>query len=284
MLISVIVPFYYGNKYLPRLFKSISKTASVVDTIAEFEIVIVNDSPDDNVIIKNIPTNILVNVFNNAKNLGIQQARINGLKAAKGDWIVFLDQDDLMVSAGYSKQIELTNSADVIVGNGIYEYPNGDKQIYKNQATMNYFIKEKRFLQIRNLIPSPGECLVKKSVIPDTWSKQPLVNSGADDWYLWILLFKAGVKFAENSSNVYIHKYTGGENLSFDLDKMHTSSQEMLEILSKNKILDKQELKELEHAIEFKYLQDTKKLNGEYLYKYRDSLLRNIIYHIRKNL
>lgn len=291
--ISIIIPFYNGNNYMSRIFTSIT---NVVDTLKkskreeskkiEFEIVLVNDSPDIEVQLPDDVNDLDVKVYCNERNMGIQKTRVNGLNHATGEWILFLDQDDELVAEGFERQIELTKKADVIVGNGLYQYSDQLIQIYKNRSTMEYLIKKKRFIEIRNLIPSPGECLIKKKVIPETWKNSPIKSNGADDWFLWLLLFQKECVFKCNEKVVYIHNNAEGQNLSLNIDKMYDSAIEMLEVLKDKKInqtnvtFSKQELKSLEMAIKFKYLKDTRCLKIADLIKFRKALINNIIYKL----
>lgn len=277
MKISVIVPFYKGNNYLSRLFESIEKTAQHTNAI--FEVIIVNDSPWECVILPD--SNLNTSVVANTVNIGIHGSRINGIKHATGEWILMLDQDDELVPDGFIKQIELTRDSDVVVGNGLYILGNIKKNIYQNLKTMKYLIQKERFIEIRNLIPSPGECLIKKSVIPNEWMNVKLENNGSDDWMLWLSLFTSNAKFACNELNVYIHNDAHGNNLSANLDKMRKSSLEMVNILKKENVLTEKEITKLKDSINFKYYQDTKKLSFFKVIKYRSTIVDNIIYKMK---
>lgn len=281
MKISIIVPFYKGNKYLKRLFQSVEKVVECTKKYAEYEVVLVNDSPMEKII---LPTTCLdVRVIENEKNLGIQGARINGLNNASGDWILFLDQDDEIVADGFVKQLECTKDADVVVGNGIYILGDVNKKVFDNLKCMKYLMRLDQFIKIRNLIPSPGECLIRKEVFPELWKKEKLECNGADDWFLWLLLYKAGAKYVCNSDIVYIHNDAEGQNLSANLDKMKDSAMEMLDVLSVNKILEEHEMRSLEHAIMFKYFQDTKQLSVGKIFKYMDAFMSNVVYRLTLN-
>lgn len=281
MKISVIVPFYYGNLYLPRLIKSIEDVEYITRKMSKYEIIIVNDSPKE---VVELPSTYLdIKVINNIKNQGIQRSRIEGIRASIGDWILMLDQDDVLIPDGFTSQIELSKESDVIIGNGIYCLGKTNKKIFSNLEVMNYLIKEERFISIRNLIPSPGEVLIRKSIIPNEWFNNFLSTNGADDWFLWILLFKNNVPFICNSSLVYLHNDTEGNNLSADLRKMKQSSIEMANILYTLNKISKKEFKKLIHGIEFKYRQDSRQLNIFNIIKYFDSLCSNIIYRIVLN-
>lgn len=279
--ISIVIPFYKGNKFLKHLLGSIDNVASAVENIACFEVIIVNDSPD--VAIELPETKVYkftLKVYCNEKNQGIQKTRANGVKYATGQWIVFLDQDDELLLDGFEKQINLTKDTDVVVGNGLYEYGDQKILIYKNQKTMRYLIQKRNFIGIRNLIPAPGECMIRKEAIPQEWLESPLCNNGADDWLLWILLFQNGARFSCNEQLVYIHNNSDGENLSLNMEKMYISALEMCECL--HSILPKNEYKRLVDAVCLKFLKDTAKLDTKTAIKYWKTILDNIIYKTKR--
>lgn len=280
MKISVIVPFYKGNKYLKNLINSVEKVAFHIRE--EFEIIIVNDSPYVDVELPN--TQIETKVLVNEKNLGIQGSRIKGIRSATGEWVLLLDQDDELVVEGFNRQIELTQNSDVVVGNGTYILGVVNKKIFNNFRSMNYLIQKDRFIEIRNLIVSPGECLIRKESIPSIWMENKLEINGADDWMLWILLFCSNARFVCNDLPVYIHNDAGGTNLSADLDKMRESSLEMTKILHKYAILDDHEICQLRDSINFKYFQDTKQLGIKRLWDYRKALISNVKYRVALNV
>lgn len=276
--ISIIVPFYHGNGYMLRLLDSIKRCAEYCKDKSRFEVIVVNDSPEEKVCIPQKFEKMNISVISNEWNMGIQRTRINGLKYAKGDWILFLDQDDELICDGFLNQISLTKTNDVIIGNGLYQIDQCNIPIFHSYREMCYFMHLSRFIQIRNLIPSPGECLLRKDIIPQKWIENPLDNNGADDWLLWILLLKNEARVGCNPNLVYIHNNTHGKNLSSDLNKMKESSCEMYKLLTNLKCLNEDEKIDLKNAIMFKYLQDTKKLRLKDLWKYRSTILANVCY------
>lgn len=278
--VSVIVPFYKGNQYLPRLFASIEAIVPICEEEdTAVEVVLVNDSPD---VAVELPGDLKVSVqvIANAQNMGIHGARLHGLEYATGDWILFLDQDDEILLPGFRKQLQLRDGVDVVVGNGLYEYGTQRLPIYRSQKAMKYLIQADNFLRIRNLIPSPGCCLVRKAAIPACWKKVPMKCNGSDDWLLWLLLFQEKRSFVCNYGQVYIHNDAGGNNLSFDLEKMHKSNLELWKILESSGQFTHNELKWLDHSIHFKFYQDTKRLDLKKLFKYAPTILCNVRYKL----
>ena len=75
--------------------------------------------------------------------------------------------------------------------------------------------------------------MIKKTSIPNEWKEKNLSVNGADDYYLWLLLFKMNKRFVFNEDFIYVHKYTG-ENVSNNLENMHNSQLEMLQYLKEN--------------------------------------------------
>lgn len=283
IVISIIVAFYNGNSFLKRLLTSIDNVEKYCsdNNKAQLEILIINDSPNIKVKIpKEFGNKNNIKVISNKKNVGIHQTRVNGLKHASGDWLIFLDQDDELLVDGFSKQLELTAEADVIVGNGFYQLNGKNIKIYDNLLEMDYLIQKEKLLRIRNLIPSPGECLIRKKAISKYWQKNFLKANGADDWYLWLLMFWENKKFASNSEVVYIHNDVEGQNLSRDLDKMYVSSCEMHDLLKKSQVFTEKEMNQLQRAIDFKYYQDSKKLSFYKILKYSNVILDNVVYKI----
>jgi glycosyltransferase involved in cell wall biosynthesis len=93
MKISVIVPVYNGEKYINNCIKSICS-----QTIKDIEIIIVDDGSIDNTYailcdIKNTDARIVLHKQNNQ---GQSVARNIGIEMAHGDYIAFIDSDDLI--------------------------------------------------------------------------------------------------------------------------------------------------------------------------------------------
>ena len=95
--ISVIIPWYQGQRYLPGLLSMMERNAAILRDEAgkEMEVLLVNDSPWENLETelkkqKNIEVAYRLKVMTNPKNSGIHATRVNGLKAAEGEFIQFL--------------------------------------------------------------------------------------------------------------------------------------------------------------------------------------------------
>ena len=90
---SVVIPVYNGSNTVIRAVDSCLK-----QTILPWEIIIVNDCSKDNtldVLIENYQGNNIVKIYSLPKNSGVSVARNLGWDKATGDFIAFLDADDV---------------------------------------------------------------------------------------------------------------------------------------------------------------------------------------------
>ncbi len=90
-LVSVVLPVYNVEKYLPECLNSV-----IGQTYKNIEIICVNDgSPDGSEkIISDYMKKDSRIILINQKNQGLSGARNTGLENAKGEYIIFLDSDD----------------------------------------------------------------------------------------------------------------------------------------------------------------------------------------------
>lgn len=236
-MISVIIPFYCGNKFLKQIDNMISNNSKLLKNKTEIELVIVNDSPWCDVDTKQLRQDgYFLNIIENKENLGIHGSRIHGLQEAKGEYVMMLDQDDLIEDKCLVQLYTHINDSDVIVSNGYKLHGKEKKKIYGNYKSQKKVKKIFYYLYLENRILSPGQCLIKKESIPEKWCNIAMKVNGADDMLLWLMMLRNGKKFSLHPECLYTHVFTG-ENVSGDDSKMAESTYEMLNILSTEKIL-----------------------------------------------
>lgn len=256
-MISIITPFYKGNKYLAQLFKVIQSNYEKLKEKypqAEIELIIVNDSPDIEVEIPKEKFDFQYIVENHWVNSGIHQARVTGLKNCSGEYILFLDQDDVLVDNAIVSQMKIIENynADIVICNAYLEDSNRNCQaLYKTKTEFQRLNDLRFYLKSHNVIKSPGQCIIKKECIPKEWQMYIMKKNGSDDLFLWILLLETGHKFVINKEILYIHKYTG-ENLSESESKMNLSSLEIVDFLRKIDYVSQKDVSELKRAREFR--------------------------------
>ena len=101
-LLSVIIPTYNRPHFLPRAVNS-----ALDQTVKNLEVIVVDDGSDEPL---NLPENPRLRVIRLPQNSGGAVARNVGLKAAKGQYIIYLDDDDELLP--HMAQVSLNALAD----------------------------------------------------------------------------------------------------------------------------------------------------------------------------
>ena len=233
MKISVITPFYEGADYMRQYIGCMdANQEQLMKQNMELEVILVNDSPWKK-LEGAVCDNQYIRVITNSENKGIHYSRVVGLNEAAGDYIMFLDQDDLIETDALAK-LALAfqkSDCDLIIANARLEQADGTYlKWYRTKEHLNLAWDLKTYLRVGIQIISPGQCLIKKDAISQFWKEHLVRVNGADDYYLWLLMMAAGRKAAVIDEPEYIHKFTG-TNLSADTTATDASIYDFLELL-----------------------------------------------------
>lgn len=102
--ISVMMPAYNSEKYISEAIESILN-----QTFTDFELIVLNDSPDnaelDKIIKEYAKKDKRVKYVKNPKNLGIPRSRNKLLQCATGEYLACMDSDDVAMPTRFEKQI-----------------------------------------------------------------------------------------------------------------------------------------------------------------------------------
>lgn len=101
--LSIVVPVYNTEQYLEQCLQSIFN-----QTISNFEVIIVNDGSTDHSlkIIKKFETNYTNIKVINKKNEGTLYCKLDGMRAATGKYIGFVDSDDYIEPDMYKRMLQ----------------------------------------------------------------------------------------------------------------------------------------------------------------------------------
>ena len=97
MKISVIIPVYQVSAYVERCLRSVMQ-----QTFSDFECILVDDATEDDSIekcermIAEYEGNIQFRILHHERNRGLSAARNTGIEAAEGDFLLFVDSDDML--------------------------------------------------------------------------------------------------------------------------------------------------------------------------------------------
>lgn len=249
MLISIIVPIYHGKKYIESIITQAEVCATRIASVGKVQLVLSNDAPDDDINGSYISEIIDIITLNTNVNSGIHGARVRGLEKCNGDYVLFLDQDDLIYPDYLVSQIRNIQDADAVVCRLIHE----NKQYYTNTNSFEGVLNYERMINIGNQIVSPGQVLLKRDSISDAWIHNIMKHNGADDWLLWLCMIAENKKFVLNQDVLFEH-VMNGKNASWDSVAMFQSEDEVYEILSKNNVFEDVRLDQLFNAIKKKQI------------------------------
>ncbi|PDV97072.1 glycosyltransferase family 2 protein [Candidatus Chloroploca asiatica] len=118
--ISVIIPVYNGERFLAEAIQSV-----LDQTLPPDEIIVVDDGSTDNtaaIVAGLASTSPLPICYVDQENQGPAAARNHGIRLAKGDFLAFLDADDLWVCHKLADQYSyLVEHTDIIVVWGLVQ-------------------------------------------------------------------------------------------------------------------------------------------------------------------
>jgi glycosyltransferase involved in cell wall biosynthesis len=179
-LISVIIPCYNHAHFLGEAIESV-----LAQTYTKFELIVVDDGSTDNTF--EIASKYREALIIQQKNKGLSAARNTGLKASKGEYVVFLDADDRLLHNALAVNLAfLQDHPECGFSSGHVNYIGFDgspiptpKQVVMNQ---DYY---KELLLTNYIGGCPGRILFKRSIFESIGHFNPSVNPTADyDLYL----------------------------------------------------------------------------------------------------
>lgn len=135
MKLSVIVPVYNVEKFLPRCLDSLLRQGLA---IGDYEVICVNDgSPDNSAFILAEYEMKHPDIFKivTQENQGLGGARNTGTALAQGEYVTYLDSDDYIINNAYSYLLEhfCQDKPDVLCYNHRWIYTDG-KALFDSQA------------------------------------------------------------------------------------------------------------------------------------------------------
>ena len=147
-MISIIIPVYNAANYLQDTVQSVLN-----QDYQDMEIILVNDGSTDHSLalckemqLKDTRIKVI-----DQKNAGVSVARNNGMKASKGEYLLFIDADDLlekdMVSTLYNKAVEtgadIVSCGAALVKDGVVireEFGTNKLYTYNNEEALKFFL------------------------------------------------------------------------------------------------------------------------------------------------
>lgn len=184
-IVSVIMPAYNGSSFI-----SDSITSVLSQTFKNIELIIIDDGSSDEtveIIDKFKEIDNRVKLLQNDENQGVSYSRNRGIEISKGEWIAFIDCDDIWEKEKLELQLNYheVKSADFIFTSVKYIDENGKylKGTFNVPMIVNY-----KKLKMQNYI-SCSSVLIKKSLLENIRMGKDDIH---EDYAFWLRILKKG--------------------------------------------------------------------------------------------
>ncbi len=244
--ISIIVPVYHGQQFISQMIRQTEQCAVQAED-TQVSLIFVNDDPQTPLEEDMVSDKIRIRVLNTTRNYGIHGARARGLDACHSEFVVFLDQDDIIAPSYLRSQLDKIGDADAVV----CRLMNDDRLYYDRRRNFHETVSREYVIFHDNPIVSPGQVLLRRDAVPQAWKKNIMEHNGADDWLLWICMFGMGKQFRLNDRVLFEH-VVSGNNASWQTEAMMLSEYEVLEMVKREHILKPEEENGLSAALQSK--------------------------------
>lgn len=191
MKISVIIPTYNTANLVGQAIESVNNS-----TYKNFEIIVVDDGSTDNT--KEVIEQLKIKfdfIYIYQQNKGLAGARNTGIENARGDFLVFLDSDDLVLPQKFQMQIEYFSNnknadavyslSDCFVEDDVNDRFNIGLPVFEGNVLTNLLFGN--FMHVNSL-------MVKTSTVREVGMFN--VNyKELEDWDLWLRMSLKGAYF-----------------------------------------------------------------------------------------
>lgn len=126
--VTVFVPAYNAESFIAEAIESILNQSYV-----DFELLLIDDGSEDTTaeIMTDYCADPRIRIVRNAENLGLPNTRNKGLRMARGEYIAFLDADDIAVPQRLQRQVDYLDAHPDISVLGSQRYNFDEKGIKK---------------------------------------------------------------------------------------------------------------------------------------------------------
>lgn len=228
-LVSIVIPCYNSAHYVAQTLESI-----LAQSYKNWECIIINDGSTDN--LDDVLQNYLhdytqIRCFK-IQNAGLANARNTGILKSEGEYIQFIDADDLIEPQKIESQVLYLNAnphiamvctevysfvdgEDVKVLNPLFAYAGEYLTLNQKQTNISnelyYNIENSNFLSyiLQNNFTSPHSPLLRKNLVDSVglFDKTP---RGCEDWHYWLrcVFFGANIAFLNQQNTKALYRFS----------------------------------------------------------------------------
>tara|TARA_B100000989_G_scaffold30994_1_gene19776 strand:- start:98 stop:844 length:747 start_codon:yes stop_codon:yes gene_type:complete len=185
-LVSIIIPYYKKKEYILKTINSILN-----QSYSQFEIIIIYDDEnlsDLNYLDKLFKSEKKIKIIKNSRNIGAGFSRNKGIENAKGDFIAFIDADDIWKKNKLENQINFMIKEKLEFSHTSYEIIDKNDKVLGKRISRN-------FIKVDDLIKSCdiglSTVIFRKKIIDDQ-TKFPNLKT-KEDFVLWIKILQKNI-------------------------------------------------------------------------------------------
>lgn len=206
-LISIIMPAYNAQQYISKTIESV-----ISQTFTNWELIVIDDGSKDT-------TANIVKAFQNKdnrikyyyqSNKKQAAARNLGIAHSKGEWIAFLDADDLWVPTKLEVQNDYLQSIDAdVFFTGGYTIDENDSIVSDYKTISGKYLGSDMYKKLYEWNPIPILSVIvkmnwiKKTGFQDEWQ---YIVQWCEDWDYWIRLSKMGATFFGIDEKLFMYR------------------------------------------------------------------------------
>lgn len=192
-MVSIVMPAYNAAKTIRASIESIQ-----AQTVKEWELIVIDDgSKDDTAAILSelAAEDERIRFLQNEKNSGASYSRNRAVSLAEGEWIAFLDSDDLWRSDKLEKQLALAaERPDMVICYTASSFINDDGEPYDYVLEAVEQTTYKMLLR-KNLL-SCSSVMICTSVMKEIKMPNDKMH---EDYYVWLMVVRScGVAYGIN--------------------------------------------------------------------------------------
>lgn len=184
MKVSVVMPAYNAGQYIEQTIRS-----ALNQTWTDFELIVVDDCSQDRtaeIVYRIAEEDPRIIPLKNIRNSGVSVSRNTGVSKARGEWIAFLDSDDLWREDKLEKQLAFLEAhPDAVLSYTASAFMDEEGHRYGYVMEVEEVMTYRKLLR-RNLI-SCSSVMVRRDVI----SRYPMGGDRMhEDYSAWLLILR----------------------------------------------------------------------------------------------
>ena len=181
--ISVVIPAYNAAKTISETIDSVRR-----QTFTDFELIVINDGSSDHTAeLVNAVADDRLQLFS-YENGGLPVARNRGIDRASGEFIAFLDADDLWTPDKLELQLEaLQKHPKAGVAYSWTTHMSQDGKVFYASSSVSFEGDVYSELLVSNFLTNGSNPLIRRSAIESVGGFDPSLAS-AEDWEYWLRL------------------------------------------------------------------------------------------------